>query len=87
MSTVSGEIPDILVLFSPVTYNGQTINICICGFDEVVHEDISDRVLSAGEAQFFGAFEPDPYKIMDSTDITEEVMGAPVYLFDVIDCK
>ncbi len=84
---VWGSTGYIVVLSSPVTYDGHTITACACGFDEVIHTDIQDRALNAGNGQLFGYFNPGAYKPSDSADITEEVMGSPVYMFSVMECK
>lgn len=75
---------DVLALSSPVTYDGQTISECLVGGCTVLYEDIGERALKAGETQFYGYF--DKMSPLDgSSDITERVMGTPLYIFYVAD--
>ena len=79
---------DILVLSEPVTYDGQTISVCVIGGCDVLYDNMQERAFEAGENNFYGFFEP--YKSGNSNpnqDVTERVVGSPLYIYYVADIR
>ena len=79
---------DILVLSSPVTIDGQSISVCVIGGCNVLYDNMQQRAFEAGESSFYGYFEP--YKPGNSdadADITEQVVGSPLYIFYVAEIR